>query len=194
MTKQCSKCGKDQPLDFFLRRSDRPNSLQSHCRACRTAASVARYVSVKKPPEYFEARRAEKAAIRAEEKKKKAEIRAAALEIQKAATRERQKIADKLAKKEARRKHRSRRVEKTNTKHRDKGRLSWGIEKVLMEKQGGLCVYCQADISVDRHIDHIFPLCLGGKNVDENVQLTCPSCNMKKGRLAPDIFASLLKA
>ena len=127
-------------------------------------------------------------------KKKKAEIRAAALEIQKAATRERQKIADKLAKKEARRKHRSRRVEKTNTKHKGKGRLSWGIEKVLMEKQNGLCAYCGADISVDRHINHICPLCLGGKNIDANVQLTCPSCNMKKGRLAPDIFASLLKA
>lgn len=65
------------------------------------------------------------------------------------------------------------------------GSLSAGIVDRLMEQQNGLCVCCQKPLA-EYHIDHIMPLALGGHNVDENVQLLLPECNMKKGAKHPD--------
>lgn len=59
----------------------------------------------------------------------------------------------------------------------------------LMILQNGKCVYCKKDISNKYHIDHIMPLCLGGENSPENIQLLCPFCNISKGGKHPDVFA-----
>jgi len=52
----------------------------------------------------------------------------------------------------------------------------------LLEKQKGKCFYCQKDISSDYTVDHLKPLCKGGKNEIDNCVLACLSCNVKKGR------------
>lgn len=68
------------------------------------------------------------------------------------------------------------------------GRLSKGITLKLIELQEGKCNYCKDDISNVHHIDHIMPISLGGANTDDNVQLLCPTCNMRKSNKHPEVF------
>ena len=37
-------------------------------------------------------------------------------------------------------------------------------------------------------IDHIEPLCLGGTDDPENLQVICKTCNNKKSRLENEVF------
>jgi len=37
-------------------------------------------------------------------------------------------------------------------------------------------------------MDHIVPLAKGGKNIDSNIQLTCPKCNLEKNSKDPIEF------
>ena len=71
------------------------------------------------------------------------------------------------------------------------GKLSKDIVQRLMKQQEGLCPCCQRDLS-DYHIDNIMPITLGGLNIDENVQLLLPECNLKKGAMHPDDWLKTL--
>ena len=62
----------------------------------------------------------------------------------------------------------------------------------LLAKQGGKCVYCHKSIVSKYHADHIVPLARGGTNWITNIQLTCPTCNHRKNRTDPLVFASRL--
>jgi 5-methylcytosine-specific restriction endonuclease McrA len=69
------------------------------------------------------------------------------------------------------------------------GKLSDGIVQVLMTEQDHKCPYCLVDLRISgHHIDHYVPLALGGPNQDDNVQLTCPTCNARKGAKHPSEF------
>jgi len=60
----------------------------------------------------------------------------------------------------------------------------------LLDKQGGLCVYCGVSIlNLRYHADHIVPLVRGGSNWISNIQLTCPDCNHRKNATDPTEFA-----
>ena len=64
------------------------------------------------------------------------------------------------------------------------GALSKGIVALLFSEQGGKCPGCLIALS-DYHVDHYMPIALGGLNNDNNVQLLCPTCNLKKGAKHP---------
>lgn len=49
------------------------------------------------------------------------------------------------------------------------------------KKQQGLCFWCMLPLDDFIHIDHIFPLYLGGSNGAINMCVTHPKCNMDKG-------------
>ncbi len=53
---------------------------------------------------------------------------------------------------------------------------------VIYERQAGLCACgCGGSIADRRyHIDHILPLCRGGTNWPDNIQLLAPACNLSK--------------
>lgn len=68
------------------------------------------------------------------------------------------------------------------------GKVSPDIVQSLLVQQGGRCVYCKADLELGYHIDHRLPLALGGEHEDDNIQLLCPSCNMRKSSKHPDQF------
>lgn len=71
-------------------------------------------------------------------------------------------------------------------KKQGEGKLSNGIIDILMQEQGCKCPYCLVDLRISgHHIDHYVPLAMGGPNQDGNVQLTCPTCNAKKGAKNP---------
>lgn len=40
---------------------------------------------------------------------------------------------------------------------------------------------CSTDLSLGYHVDHIVALARGGSNWPENLQLLCPTCNLRKG-------------
>lgn len=61
------------------------------------------------------------------------------------------------------------------------GQLSKNIWQTLFDKQNGLCNGCSNTLESNSHIDHIVPLSRGGDNLDNNVQLLCPYCNLSKG-------------
>lgn len=67
------------------------------------------------------------------------------------------------------------------------------IDRILIN-QSGICPYCKLDICGNYHIDHIIPIARGGNNWPENIQLTCPECNLKKGVLSHDEFLALQAA
>jgi 5-methylcytosine-specific restriction endonuclease McrA len=52
----------------------------------------------------------------------------------------------------------------------------------LSERQGGKCALCGQVLSASGvHVDHIVPRKYGGKNHQQNLQLVCARCNLKKG-------------
>lgn len=63
----------------------------------------------------------------------------------------------------------------------------------LVDKQNGKCVYCEIKLS-KIHFDHIMPIALGGENELYNLQALCPTCNTRKGKKHPDIFAAKIAA
>jgi 5-methylcytosine-specific restriction endonuclease McrA len=70
-----------------------------------------------------------------------------------------------------------------------KGRLSRGLRSLLMSEQGGKCPYCSGNlITLGATFDHYTPLKLGGKHVNDNIQLVCKSCNSRKHGKDPARF------
>lgn len=69
------------------------------------------------------------------------------------------------------------------------GKLSPGIAERLYAQQIGACNACRVQLCGKYEIDHILPLALGGSHADENLQLLCRTCNRRKGKKHPDVFA-----
>lgn len=69
-------------------------------------------------------------------------------------------------------------------KRRALGDMPRGVVERLMVKQSGLCSYCKCGIEQTFHVDHIVPVSRGGTNGEDNLQLTCPSCNLRKSWLS----------
>jgi len=69
------------------------------------------------------------------------------------------------------------------------GKLSPDIASRLLLLQRGKCTVCKKSLKkTGFHLDHVVPLIKGGRNEDKNIQLTCPTCNMKKGGKDPIQF------
>jgi len=61
--------------------------------------------------------------------------------------------------------------------------------KKLKLLQNNKCIYCKKNIEKDYHADHIMPLYLGGDNNIDNIQILCPTCNLRKNKKHPIDFA-----
>ena len=63
------------------------------------------------------------------------------------------------------------------------------IEKLFV-LQRGLCAssWCGEKLRDNYHVDHIVPFALGGNNGALNIQLLCPTCNLRKGARDPVEF------
>ena len=60
--------------------------------------------------------------------------------------------------------------------------------KQLFRLQRGKCACCHVSIADGYHVDHIQPLALGGSNDKANLQLLCPTCNLRKSAKHPVDF------
>ena len=70
-------------------------------------------------------------------------------------------------------------------------KLSTDIASRLLVLQRGQCAICRISMT-KYHLDHIVPIALGGPHVDENIQLLCPSCNLRKAKKHPVEFMQSL--
>lgn len=68
------------------------------------------------------------------------------------------------------------------------GRLSKDIVARLLKLQRGKCACCGLALGDNYHLDHRMPLALGGKNIDDNMQLLRATCNVHKGAKHPIDF------
>lgn len=185
--KSCTKCQQEKAREQFDKRSSARDGLQSHCKACRSAASK-NIPQEKKAITY--AKRAVKISLKKEEHRAKWKE-----------SRER----NKDYRKQWREENRSRlnalmvawkaanpaKVKAIDCRRR--GRMSNGSHSAgdilkILAAQNLACRYCSADLSDGYHIDHRIPLCLGGSNWPENLQALCAPCNLSKGGKHPDVF------
>ena len=71
------------------------------------------------------------------------------------------------------------------------GQISKGIVKKLMILQNSKCTNCKTNLQeTGHHLDHIMPIDLGGAHADENLQLLCPTCNLRKYNKDPIAWAN----
>lgn len=53
-------------------------------------------------------------------------------------------------------------------------------EEIFLRDKGR-CQYCNKKVqSSDWHLDHVYPVSLGGKHTRDNVCVSCPMCNLSK--------------
>jgi 5-methylcytosine-specific restriction endonuclease McrA len=74
-------------------------------------------------------------------------------------------------------------------KHKANGTHNSRQIRELLIKQKHKCPYCKSSLKNGYHIDHIYPLVLGGSNAIDNIQLLCPPCNLRKSIKSPERFA-----
>lgn len=57
--------------------------------------------------------------------------------------------------------------------------VSEELRNRLLKKFENKCVKCESILNLQ--IDHILPFSLGGKTTEDNLQVLCKKCNLKKG-------------
>lgn len=62
------------------------------------------------------------------------------------------------------------------------------LNRALFRRDNYYCLYCGEQFS-DRWLtrDHVVPVCLGGKDIWNNVVTACQSCNNRKGGRTPEL-------
>ena len=68
------------------------------------------------------------------------------------------------------------------------GRLPPGTVKSIGTRQKWRCAVCRCSIKFKFHVDHITPIAKGGEHAPLNIQLLCPTCNMRKSAKDPIAF------
>lgn len=62
----------------------------------------------------------------------------------------------------------------------------------MAESQDWLCAFCEEPLFAEYHVDHLQPLSRGGSNFPQNLAVTCPTCNLRKGAKTLMEFLPLL--
>jgi 5-methylcytosine-specific restriction endonuclease McrA len=75
------------------------------------------------------------------------------------------------------------------SRRRAAGKLSRDNIIDIFKAQRGKCAYCKASLKDAYHADHIVALRNDGANLRSNIQLCCPTCNLKKCARDPLDFA-----
>jgi 5-methylcytosine-specific restriction endonuclease McrA len=71
-----------------------------------------------------------------------------------------------------------------------KGTFTAAEVRRLHGLQRGRCAACSVSLKTGYHCDHVVPIHADGTNDILNIQLLCPSCNLRKGKKDPIEFAA----
>lgn len=58
----------------------------------------------------------------------------------------------------------------------------------MLEGQNGLCAYCECELGTSYEVDHMTPVCKGGRNDWPNLAIACRACNRAKGTKTAEEF------
>lgn len=61
--------------------------------------------------------------------------------------------------------------------------------KVTFKSEKFSCEYCEKEIKGSYHLEHIIPVAKDGSGELENLAISCPTCNLRKGIKDLDVFA-----
>lgn len=62
----------------------------------------------------------------------------------------------------------------------------------ILHLQKRRCAYCKTKLDGKFHVDHVIPISKGGSNGRNNLQICCPTCNLRKHAKDPTEFAQEL--
>lgn len=179
--KACNTCGVLKTLENFHRNKNCPDGRLSRCKACRKIAD-ATYVDE------------HRGIIRSRARKWRADNTSAADQrAREWALKNPNKIKairDRFRKTEhgiitGRVDVRNRRARLRNAE----GKHSVQDIQEIMVLQRCKCANCAASLKLGYHIDHRVPISRGGRNDRNNLELLCPTCNVKKSAKLPHVFA-----
>ncbi len=186
-TKRCSCCGEWKQFDSFAtskgdKASKQEIALQAYCSSCslkKSAEWAARNKDAKRRHRReSDARNAEKLkVVRANRSNEQREAR------NKNHRQWRKANMDKVLMWNRLRRYKERAA--GDMPHR------FDIGRLLCD-QDAHCTYCKELLVGEYHIDHKIPVSRGGLNEIENLQILCPTCNMKKGAMTHDEYAEKL--
>lgn len=63
------------------------------------------------------------------------------------------------------------------------GTRRWKKLRAKIISRDGACVWCGSQEQLQ--VDHITPRVMGGTNAEENLQVLCKTCNLRKGKKDP---------
>ena len=64
----------------------------------------------------------------------------------------------------------------------------------IYNKTNGRCAYCGCTLPYEKmQVDHVIPLHLGGRDIEENMLAACRSCNHRKSTLTIDKFRASIE-
>lgn len=193
--KQCNKCNNTLSLDNFRIRG---NGFFSYCKSCEKEYSK---IYRKNNKEIMKKSKSEYYFNNVNEIKiKQKEYRENNKDILLFKKREQSKVyrennKDKILKyRKKYNKSLSCKISKKNYKHRRRAIEKVGdlTHKQLLKLENNInkCYWCNNKIiNNNYHIDHYVPLSKGGEHTINNLVVSCPNCNLKKGNKDPYEFA-----
>lgn len=196
-TKRCSKCSGIKSHEHFHKDSSKKDGRSSSCKECATArASEWYHANVEHAKEirrsYYYNNRVSLLVSMRRYREKNADAVSVSCKKWREQNRERKNQLDRQWQALNREKHLIyRRVSEHRrraAKRSSNGQHTADQINTLAKKQRFLCACCRSRIKNGFHIDHITPLSAGGGNEITNIQLLCPSCNMKKHTKDPVLF------
>lgn len=181
LTKVCTKCGQELPstLDHFYAKKKGKYGLYPHCKKCHIVLTRPNVDAWKRAnPERAKNYQIEYQIANSEKLKEK-DLKRYYADPKKAYQRTKQARSNNPLP------HRASEHRRRAQKSSSNGTHTADDLKRLMAQSKGRCYWCGEMILGKPHIDHIIPLARGGGNGPENLCVSCPTCNLRKGAKLP---------